>query len=683
VKHSDDSLNSFQASRVLSGFKYVDQLLSEVESILFAPNSKSPFPKYRNDLTPAQVKVVQDYIARIRSRMVQALKSMGIAPPGPQLGATHSIRVTLEFAEITFEDCRPDALRGYGEVPAAVVPELSGVVNEMSSLVQKLNAYLAQGLGQDLQGRLDRLVRTTNEIGLLKTLEQVINNQGLIEFRSALSIILDKLESQSFQIAVFGRVSSGKSSLLNHILGADVLPVGVNPITAIPTRIVHGAKPRVKISYLDGKNEEAEIARLREFVSEQYNPGNSRHVTRITVELPSERLRDGVVFVDTPGLGSLATSGAAETLAYLPQCDLGVVLVDAGSTLTQEDLSTVQRLYEAAIPALVILSKADLLVAEDRDRSLNYISGQVTLQLGLKVPIQPVSIKNDYTELLDRWFLHEIQPLYAKHQELAQQSLRRKIGALRDAVEAALKVQLELSEKGVKKDKQRLRTAETQLRRAAGKFEEVNSLCLNGSDTVHHWGGVAIARAATAVVSQWFSGEAKPAGVGELVHRSLTGTASFGVNQIFEKIREFARILSLALTGSANALGIKDLPPEEELTGVIKEMPVFDPGPLEIVLQRDFLAALGRGLTERRVKKKLTAQIGPAVDQAFQGYGRMLELWIRRTMAELQRRFDSHADAYRAQLERLTNSQETGVEETEAVRRALAALASSRTKERV
>ena len=53
-------------------------------------------------------------------------------------------------------------------------------------------------------------------------------------------------------------------------------------------------------------------------------------MTRIVVELPSRGCRDGVVLVDTPGLGSLATSGAAETLAYLPRCDLGVVLIDGG-----------------------------------------------------------------------------------------------------------------------------------------------------------------------------------------------------------------------------------------------------------------------------------------------------------------------------------------------------------------
>jgi len=678
---SHDSLNPYQASRLLVNFKYVDQLLSEAESILVASNSKSPFPKYRNELTPAQVKVVQDYIARVRAQMVQALKSLGITPPGPQFGAAHSIRVNLEFADITFAESRPEALRGYGEVSPAVVPELNGVVNEMSSLVRKLSGYLAQGLGQDLEGRLKRLSQTGNEIELLRKLEQVINTHGLIEFRSALSIILDRLESNNYQIAIFGRVSSGKSSLLNHILNADVLPVGVNPITAIPTRIAYSTVPRVIISHMDGKAEEVGIGRLHEFVSEQHNPGNSKHVTRITVELPSERLRDGALFVDTPGLGSLATAGATETLAYLPQCDLGVVLVDAGSTLTEEDLSTVGRLYEAAIPALVILSKADLLVHEDRERSLEYISRQVESHLGLKISVQPVSIRDTHANLLDDWFLHEIQPLYAKHQQLAQESLRRKIGALRESVEAALKVQLEISEKGPKQDGQRLRTAEAQLRRAAGKFEDVNSFCLKASDTIHDWGEVAISRAASAVAGQWLNKSEEETDVGELVSHSLVETATVGANQIFEKLQEFAGTLSEALGVAAGFLEVTTPPGKEELPNLIKEMPRLDAGPLTVSLQKDLLAVLGRGLTEARVKKKLRDQIGSTVDEAFQRYGRMLELWIRRTVAELQRRFDSHADAYRAQLERLSAAETPAENEVEAIQRDLSILSTSRVQE--
>jgi hypothetical protein len=180
------------------------------------------------------------------------------------------------------------------------------------------------------------------------------------------------------------------------------------------------------------------------------------------------------------------------------------------------------------------------------------------------------------------------------------------------------------------------------------------------------------------VAEQWFGREPKVQDLPELVHHSLTETATVGANQIFEKLQEFSRELSRGLTSAAGALGANNVPNEEELTGVVREMPRFDLGPLAIELRRDPLAVLGRGMTERRVRNKLSAQIGPAVDEAFQRYGRMLELWIRRTLSELQRRFDSHADAYRAQLERLTATKEASTEHVEAVRQDLAALSAPR-----
>ena len=670
---SPDALNSSHKHHLQTSFKYVDDLLSDVESILLSSTSKSPFPRYRGDLSPVQIKVVQDYIARIRAQMIQVLKSQGISPPERRIGATHAIRVNLEFTNIAFDDCRPAALRGYGEVPESAIPELNGLLEEMRSLVRKLSTYLAQDSGQDPKARLQRLESTTDEIELLKTLEPIINERGLVEFRPALSIILDKIESNSFQIALFGRVSSGKSSLLNHILEMDVLPVGVNPITAVPTRITHGPEPALTVTYLDRKQERVEIGRLPEFVSEQFNAGNIKHVTRIVVELPSRRLQDGVVFVDTPGLGSLATVGATETLAYLPQCDLGVVLVDAGSTLTQEDLSTLQSLYEAAIPALVLLSKADLLSAEDRDRSVRYISDQISSQLGLKLTVHPVSIKGEYARLLDEWFEHEIQPLCERHQELAQQSVRRKTGALREAVEAALKVRTELAEKGSKDEKKHLRGAETELRKATGKFEEVSTFCLRASDEIRLLGRIGLSRAAIEVAQLWSSKDARQTETGDIVIRNLAGIAAEGANQIYSRIQGLSQDLSRALAAAATAMGV-DVPREEDLTAVVKEMPRLDPGPLEITLHRDFLAVLGKAFMRRGIEKKLGHQIGRAVDEAFQRYGRMLESWSQRTLAELHRQFDAYADGYRAQIERLTGEGEAGPEETEAIRRDLEAL---------
>jgi hypothetical protein len=146
---------------------------------------------------------------------------------------------------------KPKYMRGYGELPSAVVPELNGIVVELQGVVKKLDLYLAQGSGQDLQERLARLEQTRDEIELLKTIERIVTERGLVEFRPALAAIVDRMAESRFEIALFGRVSSGKSSLLNYVLGSDVLPVGVNPITAVPTRVVYGSQPRLIVSYAE------------------------------------------------------------------------------------------------------------------------------------------------------------------------------------------------------------------------------------------------------------------------------------------------------------------------------------------------------------------------------------------------------------------------------------------------
>jgi GTP-binding protein EngB required for normal cell division len=257
--------------------------------------------------------------------------------------------------------------------------------------LERLGAALADDPAADLQARLERLQQTAGGLEMLRLMDRIVADHGLVELRPRLSMIVERLESNRFEIAVFGRVSSGKSSLLNHILQTTALPVGVNPITAVPTRLVHGAHALADGQLRGSQGGALPIERLPEFVSETHNPANGKGVVRLVVELPSERLRTGLAFVDTPGLGSLATAGAAETLAYLPQCDLGVVLIGAGSPLNDEDLSTILRLNEAAIPVKVLLSKADLLSPSDLESALQYTARQLRTHLGAEIGVHPVS----------------------------------------------------------------------------------------------------------------------------------------------------------------------------------------------------------------------------------------------------------------------------------------------------
>lgn len=675
----EDSLNSNHARRLSVTCRHIDKLLAGMETALNAASSRNAFPEYLSDVTPAQRRVIEDYIARIRAQLGRALDGQGIERPEPFIPVSRSLHTALTFIAIAAEELQPKYMRGYGEIPPSAAVELNGIAAELLSLVRQLDQYITRGAGENLQERLQRLESGANEVALLKQLEAIITEQGLVEFRSTLSMILDRMEDNRFEIAIFGRVSSGKSSLLNATLGTDVLPVGVTPITAVPTRIVYGEPPSVSVWFANRLPEQFEISRLAEFVAEQRNPGNEKHVTRIVLRMASQRLRDGIAFVDTPGLGSLATRGAAETLAYLPHCDLGVVLIDAGSTLTLDDLKTVQTLYEAGIPANVLLSKADLLSAEDRSQVIEYVKGHVRSELDLEIQVHPVSAMPAARDLLTGWFENDIAPLYSQRQELKQRSVWRKVGALRQSVEAALHARLRSKEYGPTVAAEQLQDAEARLRQTSGKVQEIQATARRIAGEIGDLGSPAVRKAASALLELWSHRDGATS-VQETVLDAVNQQVQEKAKFLYDLLSSLVDELHDTLRRTAETLKLADPPAAEEFSGFLREMPVFDLGQITIAVRRLAIwrfpgrNIMGRTIAERSIANKLARSIGPQLARALSAYHQQSRDWSEKAVGQIQRRFDAYANGYRAQLGRMLSSQELSSGQEQAIRRSLDAL---------
>ncbi len=434
------TLNASQRQHLLVTCKHIDKLLGDVETTLNAAASKTVFPNYVNDITPVQRKTIEDYVARIRGQLLQVLAGQALAPEQPRILAAHSIHVNLTFVDIAIAELAPHYMRGYGPVSQEGAADLNGIVAELQSAVKELLRYVLRPRAGDLQERVQKLASAGWDVEALQKLADIIDRHGLTEFRPTISMLLDWAEDTALEIAVFGRVSTGKSSLLNHVIGADLLPVGVMPITAVPTRIGYGKKPRVKVWREGFGVSELGVEELSSFVDERLNPENRKRVGRILVLYPSERLREGIIFVDTPGVGSLATAGAAETLAYLPRCDAGIVLVDAGSTLTPDDLRIISALIQASTPTTVLVSKGDLLSPANLEQQVAYVKRQLQSEFHIELPVRAVSVMPNCAALLEQWFTEELTPLYERKQRLLQESLARKTLLVAGAVHSALEM---------------------------------------------------------------------------------------------------------------------------------------------------------------------------------------------------------------------------------------------------
>lgn len=203
-----------------------------------------------------------------------------------------------------------------------------------------------------------------------------------------------RLEEGRFHLAVLSQFKRGKSTLLNALLGEEILPTSVLPATAIPTFLRFHPARRAQVHFRDRRAPLAledrpagdMTAFLARFVTERANPENRLGVDHVEVGLPASLLEAGVVLIDTPGIGSTFRHNTATTLECLGTCDAALFLVSADPPLTEAELSFLSEV-RAKVPRLFFaLNKVDYLGPEERDEAAAFFQKILHEEAGVPVP---------------------------------------------------------------------------------------------------------------------------------------------------------------------------------------------------------------------------------------------------------------------------------------------------------
>jgi GTPase Era involved in 16S rRNA processing len=212
-----------------------------------------------------------------------------------------------------------------------------------------------------------------------------------------LSSLRERLQQRRLQIAVLGQFKRGKSTFVNALLGAPVLPTAVLPVTAVPTFIAWRKEPLIQVSFADGRameqftaNEAASIRDiLSRFVAEEANPKNRLHVERVDLFYPADILADGTVLIDTPGIGSTLAHNTEAAFRVLPECDASVFIVSADPPITETEVAYLCALKLKVGRTFFVINKIDYLTAEDR-RSVVAFLRSVLKEQSLIEPDDPI-----------------------------------------------------------------------------------------------------------------------------------------------------------------------------------------------------------------------------------------------------------------------------------------------------
>jgi GTP-binding protein EngB required for normal cell division/Mg2+ and Co2+ transporter CorA len=198
----------------------------------------------------------------------------------------------------------------------------------------------------DGASRLLRLRRLAQELGAEPVAEEA-------------SELAARVSEGRFYVACVGQFKRGKSTLLNALVGHEVVPTGYVPVTAVPTVIRFGDKLHARVRMRDASWRDVAMHDLKEYVTEEFNPENKKAVEGAEVFVPSPLLFSGMCFVDTPGMGSVFTGNTATTQAFIPHIDAALVVVGADPPIAGEELALVEAVGKQVQDLILVINKAD------------------------------------------------------------------------------------------------------------------------------------------------------------------------------------------------------------------------------------------------------------------------------------------------------------------------------------
>jgi small GTP-binding protein len=203
---------------------------------------------------------------------------------------------------------------------------------------------------------------------------------------------IPKLQEERFALVVLGEFNHGKSTFVNALCGASILPAGITPTTATINHLLWAAAPRAKAHLTDDTEKEIDPKGLADWVTIEGREAS--HVKYVEIGWPAEILKEKVTLVDTPGVNDINEQRAEITYSYIPRADAVIFLLDGAQVLKQSERAFLeQRILRRSKDKLIfVLGKVDLLAPDEREEALRYCREHLG-QIVVEPMIFPVSAK--------------------------------------------------------------------------------------------------------------------------------------------------------------------------------------------------------------------------------------------------------------------------------------------------
>ena len=198
---------------------------------------------------------------------------------------------------------------------------------------------------QTEQPPIQRVVRLPHELMQnVKATAEALNKTGFPGLARDVASLYRKVLDEHFTVAVVGEFNRGKSTLINRVLGREILPVSDLPTTALFTRITFGKPGKIKVYDKEGKEiKELPLAGKSWEGLKAANFGEKEPEGHVVVETGDPWLgKYGIDILDTPGAGDLEERRAQVIERCLVGADAAIVAISATTMLSLTEQSFIR-----------------------------------------------------------------------------------------------------------------------------------------------------------------------------------------------------------------------------------------------------------------------------------------------------------------------------------------------------
>ncbi|MGM0410440.1 MAG: dynamin family protein [Bacillota bacterium] len=228
--------------------------------------------------------------------------------------------------------------------------------------------------------------------------KQIIENYDYIltsidenNFKKRIKDSKKRLFKEEMSLLVVGEFSRGKSTFINTLLSAPVLPSKVNPTTASINIIKPSEKRRLlihkqkEVLTYDIPEKEPRVF-LNEYVTSENE--NIEEISKIVIEWPSLLNKLDCKIIDTPGVNDLDELRENITYNYLSKADACIVMLDAQQPFTKSEEKFIKnKILNNDIHRLIfVINRCDDITSSPQNEDIKRIKKYVINKLEEKIP---------------------------------------------------------------------------------------------------------------------------------------------------------------------------------------------------------------------------------------------------------------------------------------------------------